>query len=689
MIMMLENYTLKNLQQLICKLSDLVGIIPFYYNYKGERIDISYETKIRLLSAIGITPDEENIISWINYFETNLWKNCLEPVYVIKQGDPIFFYLKENQKPNHIEISPFKDLGQEGEALSLFLNFDIINKDEQRVLDDGIYFKYRIEIPLLPIGYYEISAFFEKSAHKSTLIVVPENCFVPFKKKTWGLHLNLWSLRGNKKEGDFSYLKEFASYLNSHGGFISINPLHLNDPEDLYGISPYSAISRQFNTPLYLSTCPVKEKNEEFFDYSSIWKEKTKALRMEFERFYKAYINKEEGIKFIDYKNKLCPAIREDLEYFSIFCFLREKFGKNWQNWEEKFKKPNKNTLSMIYSEHNKDVIFYEYLQWLVEEEFTEIKKYPISLDLAFGSIKSSFDVWIDQTLYATNAEYGAPPDEFNPKGQKWGFPPIIPFRLRQKAYMPFIKVLRANMKTKLLRIDHALGLFRAFWIPEEASPYEGAYIKYPWKDLFDIITLESQINKTGIIGEDLGTSEEWMKEELIKRKICSWKVFYFEKNSLEYKKSSLYPEDALCSITTHDLPTLKGFWEGKDIELRKQFSIFDEQQFDRALIERQQDKEKIIALLKKECLLVGQPTIEQLLLAIIKFLAKTQSKYLLLYPEDILLMEEQTNFPGTTIQYRNWQRKLPLPFDEIVKLPIFKEIKTILTEAGRVHPSE
>lgn len=690
MIMMLENSILKNLQQLICKLSDLLGIIPFYYNYKGERIDISYETRIQLISATGITPDEKNIISWINYFENNSWKNCLEPVYVVDPGNPIFIYLKENQKPCHIEISPFKDLSQEGETLSLSLDFNILKKDEQRVLDDGIYFKYSIPLPSLPFGYYNITAFFEKSIYKSTLIVVPGHCFVPFKKKTWGLHLNLWSLRGNKKEGNFSHLKEFASYLRSLGGFVSINPLHLNDPEDIYGISPYSAISRQFNTPLYLSKCPIKEKNEEFFDYASVWREKIETLKIDFAKFYKAYINEEEEAKkFIDYKNKLSPAIREDLQYFSVFCFLREKCGKNWQNWEEKFRKPDKNTLSMIYSQHNKDVMFYEYLQWLVEEEMEEIKTYPICLDLAFGSIRSSFDVWINQEVYAIKAEYGAPPDEFNPKGQKWGFPPLIPFKFREKAYMPFIKVLRANMKSKLLRIDHALGLFRAFWIPEGTSPHEGAYIKYPWKDLLGIITLESQINKTGIIGEDLGTAEEWMKEELIKRKICSWKVFYFEKTPYGYKPASFYPEDALCSITTHDLPTLKGFWEGRDIQLRKQFSIFDEQQFEKAFVERHQDKEKIIALLKEEGLLEQEPPIDRLLVAIIKFLAKTQSKYLLLYPEDILLMEEQTNFPGTITEYPNWQRKFSLSFDEIIKLPIFREITTILTETGRALPSE
>ncbi|MCS7214860.1 MAG: 4-alpha-glucanotransferase [Thermodesulfovibrio sp.] len=680
---------MKNLNQLIDKVSELVGIIPYYYNYKGQRIEISYETKIKIISAMGINPEQESLIYWIDYFENKSWKSFLEPVYVIKQGGSIEIYARENLKNCHIELSPLKDLGNQCESLILSIAFDTLIQEQKRVFDDGIYFKYIIPVPLIPIGYYIISIFLEKSIHKSILIVVPDSCFTPFKNKTWGLHLNLWSLRGDKKEGDFSLLKEFARSINSLGGFISINPLHMNEPEDFYGISPYSAISRQFNTPLYISKTAVEEKNEEFFDYANVWKEKIEALKREFDKFYKAYINEEDNSKrFIDYKNKLCPAMREDLKYFAVFCFLREKYGKNWQNWEEKFKKPNREFLSKIYSKNNKDVIFYEYLQWLIHEELEEISKYPVLLDLGFGSTKSSFDAWINQEIYAFSAEYGAPPDDFNPNGQKWGFPAIIPFKLRENAYIPFVKILRSNMRTKLLRIDHALGLFRAFWIPESATPCEGAYVKYPWKDLLGIICLESNINNTGVIGEDLGTAEEWMKEELIKRKICSWKVFYFEKNSYGYKPGNIYPEDALCSITTHDLPTLKGFWYGRDIELRKAFSIFNQNQFERALLERKEDKEKIIALLKQEGLLEGEVLVEKILTGIIKFLANTKAKYLLLYAEDILLLEEQTNLPGTITEYPNWRRKLPLSYEQILKTPIFEEIKTILSEAGRILPS-
>ncbi|MGC9046154.1 MAG: 4-alpha-glucanotransferase [Thermodesulfovibrio sp.] len=666
---------MKQLKQLICELSDLAGIIPFYYDCKGNYIEISVETKAQLISAMGISPEES--LHWIEYFKN--YPDFLEPVYVIKPGFPVEIYLKENlirknssMKEALIEIFPFEELANKGDALCFKVELSPVAEK-----------KYSIPIPFLPIGYYRLRVSLEKTAGETVLIVVPENCFVPYKNKIWGLQCNLWSLK-ESAEGNFSHLRKLAEYINSIGGFIGINPLHFNDPEDIYGISPYSAISRQFNTPLYLSKCPVQLKNEKIFEYPYVWKEKMECLRKDFEAFYRDYINAN-AMDFIAYKNKLCPAIRDDLKYFSVFCFLRERFGKDWQSWSPELRHPSKEILNKIYRDNEKEVLFYEYLQWLVDSELDEIKKYPVLLDMGFCSIKSSFDVWINQEIYALKVEYGAPPDDFNPKGQKWGAPPVIPFKLKEKAYLPFIKILRANMKTKLLRIDHALGLFRAFWIPEGSSPDNGAYVKYPWKDLLGIIALESQLNQTGVIGEDLGTAEEWMKNELIKRKICSWRVFYFEKSQERYKSSSIYPEDSLCSITTHDLPTLKGFWNGKDIELRNKFKIYDEKQAHNAFMERQNDIKKIIALLKEENLL-ERDSLTELFLAILKFLAKTPSKYLLLYPEDILLLEEQINFPGTTTEYPNWQRKLPFAINEIIKLPIFKEIEAILKEAGRVH---
>ncbi|MCX7988731.1 MAG: 4-alpha-glucanotransferase [Thermodesulfovibrio sp.] len=679
---------MKNLNQLIDRVSELVGIITYYYNYIGEKIETSLETKISILSSMGIEVNEKSLTHWIEYFEDYQWENLTQPVYVIVEDSPIFIY-KEAKSSNfiQIEISPFYELGTEGEAINLSIDLHQSDIIEKKTVKDRLFFKYSLSLPSLPIGYYKIKVSLEDKISESLLIIVPFHCFSPFKDKTWGFHVNVWSLRGDQKEGDLSHVKNFCQYVKRLGGFISINPLHFNNPEDIYGISPYSAISRQFKTPLYVSEGQVLEENKNFFEYSRVWREKIKRLRENFKKFLISFdINASYVKSFKEYKNNLCEAIREDLKYFAVFCFLREKFGKDWLFWEEKFQNPCEKIINSLYQDNFKEILFYEYLQWLVDREIETLKDYNICFDLGFGSIKQSFDVWMNKEVYALKAEYGAPPDDFNPKGQKWGFPPLIPFKLREKGYLPLIKMLKTNMKGKLLRIDHALGIFRAFWIPEDNLPQNGAYVKYPWQDIIGIICLESQLNKAGVIGEDLGTAEEWMREELIKRKIASWKVFYFEKNDSDFKDSSEYPEEALCSITTHDLPTFKGYWHGKDIELRRDFSIFDESMYFRSKEERVKDKEKILRLLSKCGLLKAGQNLEHLLLSLIQFLSETKSKYLLLYPEDILLIEEQVNLPGTTTEYPNWQRKLPITVDDFLNLPILEKLETILKKTGRTQ---
>lgn len=679
MTMIRERYILKNMKESIDRLSELLNILPFYYNYKGERIEIPTETKAEIISSMGIEINESALKEWIEYFEFYKFRENLDSVYVTGEKPQIYIYLdKPLENPVEIEIIPHETLGTFYQSLNIRIDLPEIILSEVRYSERGEFYKYLIHLPSLPPGYYKLKAYLRGKDAESIVIVSPEQCYLHFQNKTWGLHLNLWSLRGRGIEGDFSHLKELAQYVKSMGGFISINPLHYNDPSDAYGISPYSAISRQFKTPIYLSDIAVEEKNESFFEYGLIWDEKMSRLK---ERFYNLNNKAGEFLLFEDYKNRLNQIERQDLKLFAIFCFLAEKFGKNWLSWKEQFRNADKEALEEIYRENYLQVSFYEYLQWLVDREIEALKEYEICFDLGFGSIHNSFDVWINRDLYALKCEHGAPPDDFNPKGQKWGFPPLIPFKMRQTGYMPFIKILRANMKNRLMRIDHALGLFRAFWIPEGKSPAEGAYVGYPWSELLGIICLESHLNRTAIIGEDLGTAEEWMREELLKRKIASWRVFYFEKENSNFKKANQYPEEALCSITTHDLPTLKGFIRGKDLELRKKFNLLEDFIYEKAHEDRIRDIEKILELIQVN----HEEETEKILLALVSFLSSTNSKYLLLYPEDILLVEEQTNLPGTTNEYPNWQRKLPITVNQITNLPILRKIESILKETGRV----
>lgn len=665
-------FTLKSQKWLIDRVSELVGILPYYYNNFGEKIETSLDTKIKILSSIGIDLKENSLREWLDYFEKSESSNTAKPVYVVTYPIDLSF-LPSLGKTNRlsIEISPFEQLGTSGESFSLQLESDQISK---------------ISLPDLPIGYYKLTLEPDTKVSESLLVVVPQSAYIRSKAKRWGIHVNLWSLRGFGIESSFAHLRVIGEYVKEKGGFLSLSPLHLNEPDNPYGVSPYSAITRQFRTPLYLSEPEIEEKNREFFEYKRVWTEKIERLR---HKYSQNFINNDEELRrFRDYKSSLCPLIREDLELFAVFMLLRERYGKDWTQWDCKLKEPDFRTIREIYEANQRDVLFYEYLQWLIDSEIEELRKFELSFDLGFGSVSHSFDVWRHQEIYAHDAEYGAPPDDFTPLGQKWGFPPVIPFKLKEQAYIPFIKILKNNMKGSLIRIDHALGLFRAFWIPKGSSPNEGAYVKYPWQDLLGIICLESHLNKTEVVGEDLGTAEEWFREELTKRKIASWKVFYFEKEGNLFKDNSLYPENSLCSITTHDLPTFKAYWTIKDLSLRRELSLLNQANFEKLSTQRLEEKRQILELLEKKGLLEPSSeslSIDRVLLSLIEFLAKADSRYLLLYLEDLLLIEEQTNLPGTSSEVPNWRRKIPSTVDSISELDTLKAVEKILYLSGRV----
>jgi 4-alpha-glucanotransferase len=198
--------------------------------------------------------------------------------------------------------------------------------------------------------------------------------------------------------------------------------------------------------------------------------------------------------------------------------------------------------------------------------------------DLAIGSVGGGSDAWNYRDVIASGADVGAPPDDFSPDGQKWGFPPAIPDKLKETGYELFIETIRKNMKHGgALRIDHALGMFRLFWIPCGMTPKEGAYVAYQSEDLLRIIALESIRNRTMVIAEDLGTIGDNVRESLKRLRMLSYRLFYFERNYPDpsFLPPGGYPRMALCAVTTHDLPTIYGYWKGRDLKVRRQLGKY------------------------------------------------------------------------------------------------------------------
>jgi (1->4)-alpha-D-glucan 1-alpha-D-glucosylmutase len=284
---------------------------------------------------------------------------------------------------------------------------------------------------------------------------------------------------------------------------------------------------------------------------------------------------------------------------------------------------------------------------------------------------------WANQQLYAVSASVGAPPDGFNPLGQDWGLPPIVPSRLAACGYAPFIATLRANMRhAGALRIDHVMGLMRLFWVPPQGRPADGAYVAYPLRDLVSLLALESHRHRCLVIGEDLGTVPDEVRAALSAADVLSYRVLLFERgDGGEFKPPSAYPEAALATASTHDLPTLAGWWRGRDIDVRRDLGLLSSgDQATQLHAERRDDRARLMRALERERLLPAGvdtdpdavPELGPLLAeAIGAFLARAPSVLAIVQFEDALLASEQANLPGTTDSHPNWRRKLPATLDE------------------------
>jgi 4-alpha-glucanotransferase len=298
--------------------------------------------------------------------------------------------------------------------------------------------------------------------------------------------------------------------------------------------------------------------------------------------------------------------------------------------------------------------------------------------------------------VLAHQADCGAPPDAFAPEGQNWGFSPADPLKLRTSGYQFFIELLRNNLRYGgAIRIDHVMALFRLFWIPRGMPASMGTYVHYPADDLLAILALESTRAKALVIGEDLGTVPDWVRDRLAAVGVLSYRVLYFERNGDGSLKSpSAYPAQSLGVVTTHDLPTLSGYWEGTDIETRAKLGLGVSEEVRRAAYaERQIDKARLLAALRTEGLLPNgvsedpaqSPVMTAELMAAIQlYLARTPSWVVLANIEDVLGERAQTNVPGTVDQHPNWSRKLRWSVEEMMRDSRFD---TLASQLRSVRP--
>jgi 4-alpha-glucanotransferase len=276
----------------------------------------------------------------------------------------------------------------------------------------------------------------------------------------------------------------------------------------------------------------------------------------------------------------------------------------------------------------------------------------PVMQDLPIGFDADGADGWAFQDTLAHGISVGAPPDEFNTRGQDWGLPPFVPGKLRAAGYEPFIQTIRACLRhAGGLRIDHVMGLFRLFWIPFGAEPAQGAYVRLPASDLLGIVALESQRARAVIVGEDLGTVEDETRAELAARRILSYRLIWFEK-----APPSTFPEQALSAITTHDLPTVAGLWSGSDFEAQRVLKLAPNEAGTREIHDR-------VANMTRA---TSRTPVSAVIARLHAALATAPSRLLTATLDDAMAVPERPNMPATTYQWPNWSIALPEPIETL-----------------------
>jgi (1->4)-alpha-D-glucan 1-alpha-D-glucosylmutase len=528
----------------------------------------------------------------------------------------------------------------------------------------------------LSLGYYQCS--FEDGSI-GLLIVAPRKCYLPADYdeggKRWGISTQLYSLasKENLGIGDLSDLKKLMLKVTAAGGsFVGLNPLHALFPANPLSISPYSPSSRVFWNINFISICDIPEiaklpeisakfdrlKSEtilsEFVDYATVVPKKLGLLRELFQAFENSKDSRHQKFKKFVSQN-------DNLKDFALFQALHEHlFSKDqsywgWPVWPEPYRDHRSAAVEKFKNEHQQEILFYCYLQWIFEEQLAETKQLgcDLYLDLALGVNVGGADTWLERDYYAFGLSAGAPPDLLNVQGQQWGLPPLIPHKLIQFNFAPFIRALKRNMKyADILRMDHVMSLLRLFVVPAGRSGKEGCYIRYPVEELMAIVCLESVLNECVVIGEDLGTVPDQIRHEMQQRAMLSTKLLVFMKDNDHFIPAENYPRLAAASFSSHDLPTISGYFAGRDIEWREKLGLFSE--WITAEGERK-SREYDLDLIKE----LVKDHDSDLTSAITKFLLSTPSYLTILSLEDFLQISEQINLPGTVDEHPNWRRVL------------------------------
>jgi 4-alpha-glucanotransferase len=712
---------------LIERLAQLRGIGAAYHNYRGALQRFSLQTKTGILRAMGcVVDDDQEIAAEIAQLEVAQWRKFL-PAVATARGARIGFDINVTAREFGGTIA-WRVLFENGSRLDgATSTADCAEVWRGEVAGSWIT-RRRFDLAVdLPPGYHEFEAKISGgAADRCLLIVSPPKCFEPAAiaagRRLWGVAVQLYTLRSgtNWGIGDFSDLQMLIRWMASCGaGFIGVNPLHALAPADPARSSPYSASSRHFLNVLYIAVPAIPEfeqcpaagarvaeadfanrlqalRAQPLVDYPGVADAKFEILTLLHQDFRDRHLaaRSERGRSFLDFVAQRGMPLQLHARFDALDRYFRATNGtatsrtqssppqSGWMNWPQEYRDVNGGAAARFALEHSAEVEFFAYLQWLAHEQLVRAQALtrelgmPIGLygDYAVGANPSGSETWVSPSEYCLGAEIGAPPDPLALKGQGWGIPPPDPAAMQAQRLQGFTGLIRDNMRYYgALRLDHVMSLFRLWWVPAGCAATEGAYVHYPLHQLLTVLSLESLRSSCLVVGEDLGVVPDEMREAMPEFGLYHYKVLLFEKISGRFRRPEEFERCALAAATTHDLPTLRSYWEARDIELRRRLNLYPSAEIEADVVrDRDQDRQMLLSALRDQGLNPAHPSAPlepytpELGQALHVYLARSSTALVALQIEDLLGMIDPVNVPGTDAEYPNWRRKLTESIEDI-----------------------
>ncbi|HZC74153.1 MAG TPA: 4-alpha-glucanotransferase [Jatrophihabitans sp.] len=672
---------------LLTELAAAYGVATEYWDWRGEHVSVRAETLAAVLGALGVdAATEETRATALEAHRTDSWRPVL-PKYVVARAGV------ERTVEVHVPHGSAVQVGlqlEDGTDQPDLTQVD--NWEPPREVDGQQVGEASFAVPTdLPTGYHRLIARTGGSEHTCPLIVAPSWLGMPERvgdAKLWGLAAQLYSVRSRKSwgVGDLSDLCDLARWGSEHGAaFVLVNPLHAAEPVAPMEPSPYLPTTRRFANPLYVRI----ERIPEYAALSSAGQREIERLAEEARAAVDVidrdttWTAKRTALLTV-YTSGLAPerraaydAFREregsELDDFALWCALSERYGRSWRSWPAPLQHPRSPDAAAFAAENAARVDFYRWLEWVLDEQLGAAQDaareagMPLGVmhDLAVGVSPIGADAWIRQDDLARDMTVGAPPDPYNQMGQDWNQPPWRPDRLAEQAYAPIRDLLRYTLRhSGGLRIDHVMGLFRLWWIPQGGAPTEGTYVRYDQDAAIGVLMVEAQRAGAVVVGEDLGTVEPWVRNYLRERGILGTSVLWFEFD-WDGGGGPLPPERwrefCLASVTTHDLPPTAGYLAGDHVRLRHELGLLTRSLEDELAADRS-EQSAWLDLLRSRGLLAPDAAEEATTIALHRALKGAPSRLRCLALTDAVGERRTQNQPGTIDEYPNWRVPLGGP---------------------------